>query len=105
VQGQTDTKPQNVSGNGRTPEPSLRHLTKQQQPGHRKKNSQPTFGTFGFAPTHKANASQNQKSQTNQNSTTIPNYPFLNQKRVAFKEHRQQSMVAIFIHLRFFRQH
>jgi len=69
-----------VSGNGRTLEPSLRHLTKQQQPGHRKKNSQPTFGTFGFAPTHKANASQNQKSQTNQNSTTIPNYPFLNQK-------------------------
>ena len=67
---------------GRPPEPTLRYLTRQQpdteknkkMPNAQRKFFANAFGTFGFAPTHKANASQNQKSQANQSPPTTPNY-------------------------------
>jgi len=73
---------QNVSGNGRTTTRTDTSTPDQTTTPTQKKIKKPTaqerkffanaFGTFGFAPTHKANASQNQKSQANQSPPTIP---------------------------------
>jgi len=66
----------------RPPEPTLRHLTRQQSdteknkkyPTHRKGNFLPTHLAHLVFPDTQTNASKNQKSQADQSPPTTPNY-------------------------------
>ena len=71
-----------VAMTGRLPEPTLRHLTRQQSdteknkkyPTHRKGNFLPTHLAHLVFPDTQTNASKNQKSQADQSPPTTPNY-------------------------------